>query len=390
MDSFVFHNPTKFVFGPGAEEKIGLELNAMSIQRVLLVYGQGSVVKSGLLERVKAALTQADIQHWELGGVLPNPLSGPVYEGIQTARARQVQLVVGLGGGSAIDTAKAIALGVPYEGDFWDFFSGKAAPKARLPVATVLTIAAAGSEASNSAVITHEGLQLKRGVKVELNRPVLSLMNPELTYSVPSDQKANGTADMMAHIFERYFTNSRDVGLSDELCEGVLRNIIQAGPKALADPRDYAAHADLMWAGTLAHNDTLSPGRQQDWATHAISYAISTHYGAAHGSVLSVLFPKWMRHVLKQDPARCARFAVKVMGVEPVAGDDAATAEKGIQALEAYYLSLGLPANLRAYGVKEADVKRLAAEAPYRADGAVGFFVPLKVQDVEAIYLAAL
>ena len=230
MDAFIFHNPTRFVFGPEAEQQTGEQVRKLGIGKVLLVYGQGSVVRSGLLARVKASLDATGIQHCELGGVLPNPLSNLVYQGIEQARREQVDAVMGIGGGSAIDTAKAIALGSQYEGDFWDLHMGTAIPKKGLPVITVLTLAAAGSESSNSAVITHEQSLLKRGCRSEFNRPVLSLMNPALTYTVPKDQKANGVSDMMAHIYERYFTNSKDVELSDELCEGVLRCIIKAAP----------------------------------------------------------------------------------------------------------------------------------------------------------------
>lgn len=390
MDAFTFHNPTRFVFGPESESKAGEEIKALGIRRVLMVYGQGSVVKSGLLDRVKDALKKAGVAFDELGGVLPNPLSGLVYQGIDLARKHHAEAVLGLGGGSAIDTAKAIALGAKYDGDFWDFFSGKATPNSALPVVTVLTISAAGSESSNSAVITNEALTLKRGVRTPFNKPVLSLMNPELTYSVPENQKAYGIADMMAHIFERYFTNTKDVALSDQLCEGTLRCILQAGPRALKNPKDYASHADLMWAGTLAHNDTLSPGRQQDWSSHAIAHAVSARFDAPHGGVLACIFPQWMRYQMTQDPARFERFALQVMGVEKDPKGPEATGEKGILALLDFYRSLGLPTGLSAYGVQAKDLEALTDEAPFNQEGRIGFFRPLKREDVLNIYRMAL
>ncbi|NLD34909.1 MAG: iron-containing alcohol dehydrogenase [Clostridiales bacterium] len=390
MDAFVFHNPTRFVFGPDAEARTGEEVSKLGIGKVLLVYGQGSVVRSGVLARVKASLDAAGVRHCELGGVLPNPLSGLVYQGIEQAKAEQVEAVMGVGGGSAIDTAKAIALGVRYPGDFWDLYAGKAQAADGLPIITVLTLSAAGSESSNSSVITNEQSMLKRGTRTEFNRPRLSLMNPALTYSLPNNQKANGVADMMAHIFERYFTNTKDVTLSDELCEGTLRTIITAGPKALAEGESYAAHADLMWAGTLAHNDTLSPGRQQDWSCHGMSHAVSARFGAAHGAVLAVLYPHWMQHQLDHDVARFERFAVQVMGVDDTSGDAKSKAEAGIRALRTFFNSLGLPQTLSEFNVQEKDLEKLTDEAPYSAQGTLGFFRPLDRADVLAIYRAAL
>lgn len=390
MDAFMFHNPTRFVFGPDAELQSGEQIKKLGISKVLLVYGQGSVQRSGLLDRVKQSLKAAGIAWWELGGVLPNPLSGPVYQGIELVRREGIEALFGVGGGSAIDTAKAIALGSQYEGDFWDLYMGKAIPKKGMPVITVLTLAAAGSESSNSTVITHEQSLLKRGCRSEFNRPVLSLMNPALTYTVPKDQKANGVSDMMAHIYERYFTNSKDVELSDELCEGVLRCIIKAAPIALREPQNYAAHADLMWAGTLAHNDTLSPGRQQDWSCHAMSHGVSARHGAPHGAALAVLFPHWMAYQLDHDVARFDRFATRVMGVDAAKGAPRERALEGLRLLREFYNSLGLPQHLGAFGVTEGDIDQLAQDVPYRPDGHAGFFRPLTIENVKAIYRLAL
>lgn len=390
MDAFRFHMPTRFVFGPDAEMQSGTEIKNLGIAKLLIVYGKGSVLRSGLLQRVRQSLEDSGIRVWEIGNVMPNPVCGPVYEGIALCRLEGVDAVMGIGGGSSIDTAKAIALGTPYDGDFWDIFEAKAIPQKALPVIALPTIAAAGSESSNSAVITNELLTSKRGVNTHLNQPVLSLMNPKLTFSVPSEQKAFGIADMMSHIFERYFTNTRDVMLSDELCEGVLRTIIQSGLKAIQHQDDYASHADLMWAGTLAHNNTLSPGREQDWSCHRIGSAISAHYDAPHGGVLAVLFPHWMRYQLDHDKDRFARFAVKVMGVKKDAGDAHELAHEGINRLAGFFHSLGLKDKLSDYGMKEDDLLMIARDAPYSHEGTVGNFRPLNQDDVLAIYRLAL
>ena len=391
MEPFTFHNPTRFVFGPDAEQHAGEQILALGVHKVLLVYGQGSALRSGLLERIKLALDEAGILHWDLGGVLPNPLSGLVYEGIELVRRVGIEALMGVGGGSAIDTAKAIALGAAYEGDFWDLFAGLQTPKAALPVYCVPTIAAAGSESSNSAVITNEKLTMKRGVRSQLNRPQLALMNPALTFSVPEIQKAYGVADMMSHIFERYFTNTKEVTLSDELCEGTLRTIIKAGRKAQKNQDDYEAHAELMWAGTLAHNDTLSPGRQQDWSCHAMAHAVSARFDAPHGAVMAVLFPFWMKYQLDHDVARFEQFAVKVMRIKPKAKDKPKqTAEEGIAKLRGFFNKLGLPENLGSFGIKEDDLPLLAQEAPYNAKGTIGFFRPLDKSAVLAIYRKSL
>lgn len=389
MNNFTFHIPTHFVFGRDAETLIGEKMQEAGLNSVLIVYGQGSVVRSGLLATVIKALDHAGIGHVELGGIVPNPVDGPVYEGIRLVREHRLDCVLGLGGASALDTAKAIAVGVPYPGDFWDFYAGKATVKEALPILSIPTIAAAGSESSNSSVITKEALPLKRGIKTEKIRPAMALMNPVLTYTVPKEHKSYGVADMMAHIFERYFTNTADVSLSDEMCEGVLRAVMAAGKAMMASENDYAAHADLMWAGTLAHNDTLSPGRQQDWSCHGIGHGISARFGAPHGAALAVLYPAWMRHQLSHDVPRFYRFATKVMGV-PEDPDKEKAAIAGIDKLRAYFDSLGLPDSLSAFGITADDIPQLVRDVGYNKDGEIGFFKPLKPADVEQIYRSAL
>ncbi|MDD2429552.1 MAG: iron-containing alcohol dehydrogenase [Eubacteriales bacterium] len=389
MNDFTFYNPTHFVFGRNAELQIGEKAIEMGYSRILLVYGQGSVLRSGLLERVKESLISSNIAFFELGGIVPNPQDGPVYEGVRMVRENALDCVLGVGGASALDTAKAIAVGALYDGDFWDFYAGKQKVSRALPIISIPTIAAAGSESSSSSVITKTSIPLKRGINAELIRPMLALMNPTLTFTVPAIQKAYGVADMMAHIFERYFTNTKDVLLTDEMCEGVLRAIIKAGPKALFSPGDYASHADIMWAGALAHNNTLSTGREQDWSCHAMGHGISARFDAPHGAVLAVLFPFWMQCQLEHDLERFRRFAVQVMQVQE--GPDAKTvAENGIQRLRTFFDSLGLPHNLKTFGVQESDIDQLVNDVGYRPDGKIGFFRPLASEDVRAIYRLAL
>lgn len=389
MNPFVFHSPTRFVFGPQAELETGAHAGELGIRSVLIVYGQGSVVRSGLLERVKSSLMKSGIAAKELSGIVPNPLSSRVYEGIAAARDMKADAVLGLGGASAMDTAKAIAVGVPYAGDFWDFYCAKAAPKEALKLIAVPTLSAAGSEGSNSSVITNDKLTLKRGLRSALIRPQLAIMNPALTYTVPRDQKAYGAADILAHVFERYFTNTRDVALTDALGEALMRQVIRSAPVMLANPEDYASHADIMWAGTLAHNDTVGTGREQDWGCHGLTNAVSARFGAAHGAALAVLFPSWLEEQLPHDPVRFAQFAVNVMGVPNDFRDQAATGLAGIRRLRAFYDSLGLPDSLQAFGVKESDLIPLADEAPYNAQGKIGFFRPLAHAQVLSIYRRA-
>ncbi len=389
MNPFVYYSPTRYVFGPEAEMETGRHAGELGIGSVLIVYGQGSVVRSGLLGRVKASLEEHGIAVRELSGIVPNPLSTPVYQGIELARKMKADAVLGLGGASAMDSAKAIAVGVPYEGDFWDFYSAKAVPQQALKLIAVPTLSAAGSEGSNSSVITNDQLTLKRGLRSPLIRPQLAIMNPALTFTVPREQKAYGTADILSHVFERYFTNTQDVALTDALGEALMRQVMRAAPITQEEPENYAAHADIMWAGTLAHNDTVGVGREQDWGCHALSNAISARFGAAHGAALAVLFPSWLEEQLPHDPIRFAQFAVNVMGVPNDFRDPAATGLAGINRLRDFFKSLGLPSSLKAFGVTEKDLTPLADEAPYNAAGTIGFFRPLTREHTLSIYRRA-
>ena len=382
MLNFEFCSPTKFVFGRDTQKKVGALVKEFGGSRVLVVYGGGSVVRSGLLAQVLASLDGAGLFHMELGGVKPNPRSDLVYEGIRLCKENGLDFVLPVGGGSAIDTAKAIADGVPYDGDFWDFYCGKAKPVTALPHGCVLTIPAAGSEGSNSSVITKVEGMLKRGLSTELHRPRFAVMNPELTFTLPRYQLACGATDMMAHIMERYFTNTKDVALTDRLAEALLLSIIEAAPKAIADDHDYEAHATLMWAGMLAHNNSVGVGREQDWASHHIGHEISALYDTAHGASLSVVFPAWMKYVYKHDVKRFVQFATRVWGVDPAGKDEETIALEGINKMQAFFVSLGMPRNLQEAGGKVEDIPFLAGNI---VNGQTGKFVHLLPPQVEEI-----
>lgn len=387
MNNFKFYSPTYFEFGRETETKAGELVVRFGGKKVLLHYGGGSVVRSGLLARVKKSLEKAGVQYIELGGVVPNPRSGMVYEGIEICRKENVDFILAVGGGSTIDSAKAIAIGVPYEGDFWDFYQGKKIEKA-LPVATVLTLAATGSEASNSSVITHEKENMKRGTNSDLIRPIFSILNPELTTTLLPYQTACGATDIFAHILERYFTNTKNVEVTDRMCESIMLTIINETPKALANPNDYDARANIMWAGMVAHNDICGVGREQDWATHQLEHELSGLYDVAHGAGLAVMFPAWMKYNMKHDVMRFAQFAVRVFGCQMDFQNPERTAKEGIAKFEQFLLSIGMPIRFKELGAKAEDIPTLV-EMLKMDTRSVGSFVKLTKKDAEAIYKLA-
>ena len=390
MNNFVFYSPTEFVFGKDTEGQVGELSQKYGARKVMIVYGGGSAQRSGLLDRVKASLDKAGLSWCELGGVQPNPTDGKVYQGIELAKKENIDLLLAVGGGSVIDTAKAIAAGVPYSGDFWDFFEGKAKVEAALKVAVVLTIPAAGSEGSGNAVITKEATLQKLGIKVPgLLRPVFSIMNPELTYTLPPFQTACGAADMMAHIMERYFSNTPDVELTDRISEGVLKAIIEEAPKAMKNPQDYGARANLMWAGMVAHNDTCGVGREEDWSSHALEHEVSAVYGVAHGAGLSVIFPAWLTWMTTHNLPKLVQFAVRVWDV-PAEGNPEAVALEGIRRLRRFFSSLGLPITFRELGIPEPDIDLLVNNLHRNKGELLGNYVKLTRQDTVEIYRLAL
>ena len=386
MNNFVFYSPTEFVFGKATEMQVGALARKHGARKVMIVYGGGSVVRSGLLDRVKQSLQEAGIEYCLMGGVQPNPVDTKVYEGIEFCRREQADMLLPVGGGSVIDTAKAIAAGVLYEGDFWDFYIGKAKVTKALKVAVVLTIPAAGSEGSGNTVITKlDGLQ-KLSLRVpEVLRPIFSIMNPELTYTLPPFQTACGVADMMAHIMERYFTNTQEVEIGDRLCEGTLMAIINEAPKVMRNPEDYGARANLMWAGMIAHNGTCGVGCEEDWASHFLEHEISAIYGVTHGAGLSVIFPAWMTWMVEHNVGKIAQYAVRVWGV-PESEDKKAVALEGIGKLKAFFSSLGLPVTFKELGIENPDIDRLADSLHRNKGELVGNYVKLTKQDSKEIY----
>ncbi len=389
MNNFSFYSPTYFLFGKGQENNVGACVKRFGGSKLLIHYGGGSVIKSGLLDCVKKSLDAVGITYIELGGVKPNPRSGLVYEGIELCRKEKVDFILAVGGGSSIDSAKAIAAGVPYEGDFWDFFTGKPIEKA-LPVGTVLTIAAAGSEASPNVVITQEKGMYKRGMGYDVLRPVFAILNPELTSTLPDYQTACGAVDIMAHVFERYFTNTTDVEITDRFCEAVLLTMIKETPKALANKDDYNARANIMWAGMTAHNNLCGVGRDQDWGSHAIEHELSALYDVAHGAGLAVIFPAWLKYVMHHDINRFVQFAVRVWGCEPDKNNPEKTAKEGIEQLVAFLKSIGMPTTFAEIGAKKEDIPALVAKIGLVNGRTLGNFVKLTAEDVTKIYELAL
>lgn len=390
MNNFVFYSPTEFVFGKDTEMQVGALAGKYGARKVMIVYGGGSVLRSGLLDRVKQSLQKAGIRYCEMGGVQPNPVDTKVYEGIEICRREQADLLLPVGGGSVIDTAKAIAAGVPYEGDFWDFFIGKAKVTEALKVAVVLTIPAAGSEGSGNSVITKVDTLQKLSLRVpELLRPVFSIMNPELTYTLPPFQTACGIADMMVHIMERYFTNTQDVEISDCLCEGTLTAIIKEAYRIKQNPGDYGARANIMWCGTIAHNGTCGVGCEEDWASHFLEHEVSAIYNVTHGAGLSVIVPAWMTFVAGHNPKKIARFANRVFGV-PESEDLEEMALAGVSRLKHFFRFIGLPVNFKELGIENPDIDRLADNLHRNKGEFVDNYVKLTKQDSKEIYRLAL
>ena len=387
MENFTFYSPTYFVFGKEEENNAGKYVKRFGGTKVLLHYGGGSVVRSGLLDRVKASLSAEHIPYVELGGVKPNPRSGLVYEGIELCRKEKVDFVLAIGGGSTIDSSKAIAAGTVYSGDFWDFYQGKLVEEA-LPIGIILTISAAGSEGSADSVITNENGMYKRGATGEALRPTFSILNPALTQTLPPFQTACGITDIMAHLFERYFTNTQEVEVTDRMIEGLLLTMIHEGPRVIEDPNNYEARANIMWAGMMGHNNSCGVGRIQDWASHDIEHELSALYDCAHGAGLAVVFPAWMTYVYKHDVMRFAKLAVRVWGCQMDFANPERTALEGISALRRFWKSLGMPSNFAELGAKEEDISQMAHTACYGdgRTGTLGNFVKLHEEDVANIY----
>ena len=387
MDNFTFYAPTYFVFGNDTEKEAGHYVKRFGGTKVLLHYGGGSVIRTGLLERVKASLEKEGITYAELGGVKPNPRSGLVYEGIELCKKEKIDFILAVGGGSTIDSSKAIAAGAVYDGDFWEYYQGKLVEQA-LPVGTILTISAAGSEGSPDSVITCEDGMYKRGATGEGLRPRFSILNPALTQTLPPYQTACGITDIMAHLYERYMTNTQDVEVTDRMIEALMMTMIHEGPKVIADPDDYQARANIMWAGMMAHNNSCGVGRTQDWTSHDVEHELSALYDCAHGAGLAVVMPAVMTYNMGHNVMRFAQAASRVWGCQMDFAHPEETAKAGIQAFRNFLSSIGMPKNFEELGAREEDIEKLAHAACWGdvRKGNLGGFVKLNEEDVANIY----
>lgn len=388
MNDFRFYTPTRYIFGRDTEKEAGCMSAELLGRKVLVVYGEGSVIRSGLLKCVLSSLSESGVEFIEFGGIKPNPTDGPVRKGIEICRNQGVTGLLAVGGGSVIDTAKAIAIGTPYDGDFWDFYCGKAIGEKALPVGVVLTIPAAGSEGSGNSVITLEDGLKKISLRTEILRPQFALINPELTYTLPLYQTACGVVDMMAHIFERYFTPTQGVEVTDRISEGLLKAIMEEAPKILLDPTAYDPRANIMWAGTLAHNGICGTGKQEDWVSHFMEHEISAIYGVAHGAGLAVMIPAYMTFMADHKPERVAMMARNVMGID--ISDDREAALAGIKALKTFFRSLGMPVTFAELGIDNPDIPLLVKKLHENKGEVIGGYYRLSAPDTESIYRLAL
>lgn len=387
MNNFVFHNPTKLIFGQGTERLAGAEASRFG-NRVLLHYGGDSVRRNGAYASVMQSLGEAGLTVAELSGVKPNPRLSLVREGIRLCREERIDVILAVGGGSVIDSAKAIAAGVAYDGDVWDFFEKKAEIDAALPLGTVLTLPAAGSESNGTSVITSELGGYKLSVTHPALAPAFSILNPEFTFTLPPAETAAGCADMMSHVFERYFTRTEHVLFTDQLCEATLRTIIRLLPVVLEEPRHYKARAEIMWAGTIAHNGLLGTGREEDWASHLIAHELGALYDIAHGAALSIVFPAWMKHVYRSDLERFYQYAVEVWDVAPD-GDRERVALEGIGRTERFFREAGLPVRLSEAGIDGSRIAEIARRCCSKPTGTIGNYAKLAAGDIANILESA-
>ena len=402
MKDFNFYAPTRVVFGRESEEKLPQLIQQYGGKKVLVHYGGGSARRSGLLDKVEKMLTEAGIAFVELGGVVPNPLLSKVREGIALCRQEQVDFILAVGGGSVIDSAKAIGYGVSYEGDVWDFWDGKAVPQACLPIGVMLTIPAAGSEMSSSCVITNDEGMLKRGVNSDLCRCRFAIMNPERTYTLPEYQTAAGATDIMMHTMERYFSKYEDAILTDAIAEALLRTVIASTPIVLKEPENYEYRAAIMWASSLSHNDLTECGTEKDFACHKLEHELSGLFGVTHGAGLAAIWGSWARYVMDKHLARFVKFAVNVMGVAvpatdaaKVAGDpeaQKAIALRGVEAIERFFTSIGMPTSIpELIGRKATDeeIAELVSKCSRGGKMNIGAMEVLTAKDMELIYKKA-
>ena len=402
MKDFNFYAPTRVVFGRESEEKLPQLIQQYGGGKVLVHYGGGSAKRSGLLDKVFKMLNETGISYVELGGVVPNPLLSKVQEGIDLCRREHVNFILAVGGGSVIDSSKAIGYGVGYPGDVWDFWDGKAVPQECLPIGVMLTIPAAGSEMSSSCVITKDDGMIKRGVNSDLCRCKFAIMNPERTYTLPAYQTAAGATDIMMHTMERYFSKYEDALLTDALAEALLRQVIASTPIVLKNPEDYEHRAAIMWASSLSHNDLMECGTEKDFASHKLEHELSGLFGVTHGAGLAAIWGSWARYVMDKHVSRFVRFAVNVMGIAVPATDAAllaadpeaqkAVALRGVEAIERFFKSIGMPTSipeLIGRPATDEEIHELVRKCSRDGKMNIGAMEILNADDMTAIYRLA-
>lgn len=393
MNNFNYYTPTKVVFGSKTENQVGTLIQEQQCHKVLIHYGGSSAIKSGLIDRVKQSLTEANIPFIELGGVVPNPRLSLVYEGIELCKKEQVDFILAIGGGSVIDSAKAIGYGVANDGDVWDFYNYTRKPNACLPIGVILTIAAAGSEMSNSSVITNDNGGIKRGYSSDYARPKFAIMNPELTMTLPPYQTSCGVVDILMHTMERYFTNQGTSDLTDALAESLLKTVMHYGTVLVENPNDYKARAEIMWAGSLSHNGLMACGTKDngDWSTHKLEHELSGMFDVAHGAGLAAIWASWARYVYKEGPDRFLKFSLNVMEI-PYTKDDDTTINLGINKMEEYFKSLNMPTSITELGIKPVaeDLIEMSKKCSKAVNGSCGSIKKLTEIDMLTIYKNAL
>jgi hypothetical protein len=385
MNNFEFYNPTRIIFGKGTDARVGAEVKKYGSNILFVHYGDGVIEKLGLYGRIVDSLKKAGVSFTELKGVKPNPVLSLVHEGIRVCREKKIDFVLGVGGGSVIDTAKSIAVGVPYEGDVWDFYVEKSVPQKALPIGVVLTIPAAGSEVSPGSVIIKEDIMYKTHLNDDHQRAKFAILNPEVTLTLPAYQTACGGADIMSHIIERYVTQVKNVELTDRLCEGTLKAVIDNLPITLRDPGNYDARAEIMWAGSVAHNGLLDTGRIGDWASHMIEHELHAFKDIPHGAGLTIILPAWMKHVYKAGLEKFVQFAVRVWNIEQDFDHPEKTALAGIEKYIEFNKAIGLPSSLHEIGITEKEFHRIAERTRKYDKDTVGYFVKLTNEDIVKI-----
>ena len=392
MKDFSYYAPTEVVFGEQSEEQVAQLVKKYGGTKVLVHYGGKSALKSGLLDKVCTLLREGGVEYITLGGVVPNPRLSLAQQGIELCRKEGVDFLLAVGGGSVIDSAKCIGYGVPYDGNVWDFYLGKATPTEMLPVACVLTIPAAGSEMSESSVITNEDGDVKLGYSNNLSRPKFAIMNPRRTFTLPPYQTAAGVTDMMMHTMERYFTKDDDMDFTTDVAEAMLRSIKNAVFAVLKNPEDYRYRAQIMWGGSLMHNGLTGCGITDDWATHQLEHELSAMFDATHGAGLAAIWPSWARYVMHENLSRFVRFAVNVMDVPNDFTDPEGTAQKGIEAMERFYHAIGMPINIKELigrDITDEEIKEMTRKCSRDYQHTSGQLKVLHADDMEAIYRMA-